>query len=292
MKVQNVLFATDFSRSADAAQDAGMEIASQFDAQFHVFHALELPLPIFEPYGVGVPDSFLAESRESARKNLDRVLDEVRARGLTGENSLGEVPAAIAIADYAEKVSADLVVVGTEGHMGIKHILIGSVAEGVVRSAPCSVVVSRGTLAAATGPVVVGIDFSDCAREALEGACEIADQLGADLHMVHAANTVPLLSGPYGVPAPTDFYNSILQDARTRLAELAAGCAIKGNVTTEVSTAPAQHALSEVARQRDARLVVVGSRGLTGIKHLVLGSVAERTVRHAPCSVWVVRRTH
>lgn len=292
MQIHHVLLATDFSKSSDAAQQTAMELATRFDARFSVFHALELPLQILEPFGAGMPDAFLADSRTNARKQLQQVMDDACSRGLDASCDIGDAPAPLAIAEHVRKIGADLVVVGTEGHTGLQHLVLGSVAEGTVRNAPCSVLASRGGLVSGTGPVVVGVDFSEPAGEALQGACEIADRLGADLHLVHAANTARLLPGPYGAPPPVDFFDVILGDAKRQLAEVSAGCTIRAKLTSEVSTAPPQHALAEVARKRGARLVVVGSRGLTGIKHLVLGSVAERTVRHAPCSVWTVRPTH
>ena len=289
MEIRNVLFATDFSDCAAKAQEAAFDIAERFGAKLHIVHALEVPLPIFEPYAVAVPDRFLAEARKGAGEKLDAVMAAARKRGLDGTSALGEVPAAFAIKERAADIEADLVVVGTEGHTGLRHVFLGSVAEGVVRTAPCSVLTSRGSIDDADGPIVVGTDFSESSGAAIEAACELAETLGRSLHLVHSAPTTPPMVGPYEVAVPMDFHDAVVREAKAKLESVAGECKIRGQVTCEVSPVPAHVAIPEIADKLDSPLVVVGSRGLTGLKHLVLGSVAERTVRHAPCSVWTQR---
>lgn len=289
MQLRNILFATDFSESAELGQAAAFELADRFSSKLHVFHALEVPLPIFEPYTVAVPEAFISEARKGATEKLGAIVDAARVRGIEGTSALGAVPAPFDISEQARKVDADLVVIGSEGHTGIKHFLLGSVAEGTVKGAPCSVLAVRGSLAPPITTLVVGIDFFPEAQSALDAACELADQLGANLHLVHAAKTTPPLIGREEIAVPTAFYDSVMREAERRISEAAAACRIKGTVSTEVSTAPAQVALSEVAERLDAELIIIGSHGRTGIKHLLLGSVAERTVRHAPCSVLTFR---
>ncbi len=289
MKIRNILIATDFSESAAVAQSAAFEIAKRFDAKVHAFHALEVPLPIFEPYSVSVPDAFIAETRKMAKEKLQEVVQAAESLGVECSPALGAIPAPTDIADHARTVNAELVVVGTEGHTGIRHFFLGSVAEGTIKGAPCSVLVARGPLDATLETVVVGTDFSSEAQSALDTACEIANQFHADLHLVHAADTAPALTGQYEISMPTPYYESVMAAARKRIAALAETCRVNGTVSTEVSTVPAAVALPEAAERLGAGLIVVGSQGRTGAKHLLLGSVAERTVRHAPCSVWTVR---
>ena len=289
MEIRNVLFATDFSECAAKAQETAFDVAERFGAKIHIVHALEVPLPIFEPYAVAVPDRFLAEAREGAGAKLDAVMEAARGRGLDGTSALGEVPAAFAIKERAADIDADLVVVGTEGHTGLRHVFLGSVAEGVVRTAGCSVLTARGSIDDGDGPIVVGADFSEAGERAVAAACELAETLGRSLHLVHSAPTTPPMVGPYEVAVPIDFHDAVIREAKSKLEAVAAECEIRGQVTCEVSPVPAHVAIPEIADKLGAPLVVVGSRGLTGLKHLVLGSVAERTVRHAPCSVWIVR---
>jgi nucleotide-binding universal stress UspA family protein len=201
---------------------------------------------------------------------------------------LGIEGGAHAIIARAAAVDADLILVGTHGRGGLAHLFLGSVAERVVRSAPCSVFVARG---AADLPkrIVVGIDLSEAASAVLAAASEIARRTGAELALVHALEiSVPFVNA-YQISEPNAVVTAAFESASRQLAEFAASCDTGSKVTTEVVSEPPAVALAGAAASRSADLVVVGSRGLTGLRHALLGSVAERTLRHAPCSVWVVR---
>jgi nucleotide-binding universal stress UspA family protein len=93
----------------------------------------------------------------------------------------------------------------------------------------------------------------------------------------------------YQISEPDPIITAACESARSQLAELESACGADKKVRSEVISEPPSIALSGAAEANEADLIVVGSRGLTGLKHALLGSVAERTLRHAPCSVWVVR---
>jgi nucleotide-binding universal stress UspA family protein len=291
-KLRKLLVAVDFSETSERALSAALELGHRYAAEVHLVHALEVPLPIFEPYAVAVPPSFVTDARQSAEEKLARAAARVKEAGLSGTSHLGDVPAGRAVAARAREIGADLVVVGTHGHTGFKHVLLGSVAESTVRESPCSVLTVKGQGAPAFSPrvIVVGVDFSDPSAEALAAAAELAREFGAVLHLVHALDLrIPFVT-PYEVAVPDAFLESARQAALDRLGALvdekrAAGLDVKAHL----ASAPPASALSEVAEQIQADLVVTGSRGLTGLKHVILGSVAERTLRHASCSVLTVK---
>jgi nucleotide-binding universal stress UspA family protein len=292
IRPRTILVAVDFSESSNRALEAALGLAERFSAKVHLIHALEVPLPIFEPYAVSVPAAFLAEARKAAQQKLDAALEKVREKGVAGTATLGEVPAASAVASRADEIGADLVVVGTRGHTGLKHILLGSVAERTVHDAHCSVLTVKADGEPSFPPkaIAVGVDFSDPAAAALAAARELATEFGAKLHLVHALDLrIPFVT-PYEVSVPDAFIESARESAKEKLDALCQE-ARKGGVAAEghlVSAAPAS-ALSEAAKQIGVDLLVTGSRGLTGLKHVVLGSVAERTLRYAPCSVLTVK---
>ncbi len=138
-EVNSVLVATDFSESAQPAVDAAIMIAERFDAQLHVVHAFQTPVPIVSPYEVVVPEGFLEQARGATAANLRAVVEKISSQGLDAISHLTEVPAAPAIVRLAETLDVDLIVVGTRGNTGLKHVLLGSVAERTIRLAPCSV---------------------------------------------------------------------------------------------------------------------------------------------------------
>ena len=128
-EVRSVLVATDFSKSAGPAIDAAVAIAKKFGAQLHVVHAFLTPVPLVSPYEVVVPDGFLDQARDSAAKSLRAVVEKISAEGIEATSHLTEVPAAPSIVRLAEELGVDLIVVGTRGNTGLKHVLLGSVAE-------------------------------------------------------------------------------------------------------------------------------------------------------------------
>jgi nucleotide-binding universal stress UspA family protein len=287
---KRILVATDFSEQGTKAFDAALALAVRSKAELHVIHALEVALPLFEPYAVVVPADWIGEARRLAQEKLAKALAAVKAKGLSGTTHLGDVPAAHAIAERAKELSADLVVVGTHGHTGLKHVLLGSVAERTVEYAPCSVWTVKGPRPGAElRTIVVGTDFSAAGSEALATAATWAKDAGAKLHVVHALQIPTPLIAPYEVAIPEGVIEGARQEADRQLQQAAK--TVSGvSVTTELSTTPAHAALVDAAERVSADLIVTGSRGHTGLKHALLGSVAERTLRYAPCSVLTVRK--
>ena len=138
-EVNTVLVATDFSENALPAVDAAITVAKRFGAELHLVHAFQTLAPIVSPYAVVVPDGFLEQARDSASRSLRTIQEKILSEGLTVTTHLTEVPAAPAIARLAAELDVDLVVMGTRGNTGLKHIVLGSVAERTIRLAPCSV---------------------------------------------------------------------------------------------------------------------------------------------------------
>ena len=138
--------------------------------------------------------------------------------------------------------------------------------------------------------LLVPIDFSAHSLGALERACDLAREFDAALHLLHCYEIPTPGLEQYRIALPETVWERIHAGAEQWLAALAEKTAAAGlRVTSEVSAEAPGHAIVEVARRVDADIVVLGTRGTTGVKHFLLGSVAERTVRTAPCNVLVVK---
>jgi nucleotide-binding universal stress UspA family protein len=146
--------------------------------------------------------------------------------------------------------------------------------------------------------VVVGIDFSESSTLALDEAFRIAtEQPGAELHVVHVASelgpTLKLeLAGDDVRSVDAHEASEIL---KTHVHERARACKAAGlpapdKIVTQVRVGGASEQVVRAAAELDADLIVVGTHGRTGVRRLLLGSVAENVVRHAGCAVFVVRR--
>jgi len=286
---RKIVVATDFSGSAQRALDVALAIAARGKAEIHLVHALEVPRAVFSPYAMAIPDDLISGAREAARKLLEAAAARVRERGISVATTLASVPAGASLAGVAKEVGADLVVVGSRGHTGLARIALGSVAENTVQQSPVSVLTVRGEGHADTPKViVVGVDFSPHAERAVAVAADWARAFGAQLHLVNGLElTMPFLA-PYEVTVPAALIDESYADARKRLAAIAETLRDVDVQTTVLSAAP-HDALDTVAERVKADLIVTGSRGLRGLKHALLGSVAERTLRHAPCSVLTVK---
>ncbi len=142
--IRKILVAVDFSEHSELVVDAALEMARKFGAELDVVHAIHLPVPVAVPYGITMPTTYLNEARKAAGQRLQAVADRIREQGITGGAHLREVPAAPSIVETAEEIGADLIVMGTHGHTGLKHVVLGSVAERTLRTAPCSVLTVKG----------------------------------------------------------------------------------------------------------------------------------------------------
>jgi len=146
--------------------------------------------------------------------------------------------------------------------------------------------------------IVVGTDGSDTAKIAVQHATELARLGGGTLHIVHAYQDVSLglaaLSAGSGGPVvDLDRLNSGLADNGTNVLEAAkaAANAVGVNVETHLVRSDPADALVGVAGNIAADLLVVGNRGMSGVKRFVLGSVPNRISHHTPCSLLIVHTT-
>ncbi len=144
IRLQRILLPTDFSTYSAAATKYACEFATKFDAELHVLHTLEVHLSSTPDFGIGLDlPQYLQESRAAAEKPLATVLDPQWAAGRKVVLAVVEGSPKVEIVRYARQHDIDLIVLATHGRSGLAHVLIGSVAENVVRTAPCPVLTVR-----------------------------------------------------------------------------------------------------------------------------------------------------
>jgi nucleotide-binding universal stress UspA family protein len=144
--IKKILVATDFGPASETALNYGRALALQFDASLHVLHVIHtVAVTAATEYGfAGLPLEYEAEIAGSARKRTEESLTEEDRRLLSAKAAVVQhsTPAA-AIVEYAATNHVDLIVVGTHGRGALGHLFMGSVAERVVRTAPCPVLAVR-----------------------------------------------------------------------------------------------------------------------------------------------------
>jgi nucleotide-binding universal stress UspA family protein len=141
--VHTILVPVDFSAHSAHAFGFALDLARQCQATLHVLHCLPLQPALVAPYGIVMPADLEQSCREAAVKRLEELADKASAAGVDAEVHESAAIPSEAILGFADDVGADLIVMGTRGLSGLAHVLIGSVADRVIRSASCPVVTLR-----------------------------------------------------------------------------------------------------------------------------------------------------
>ena len=290
-----VLAATDFSETAAAAVDWAVELGRQQGARVELVHAITVP-PSMPGYVPTAGLDFEADLRRAAEARLAETAAGLREKGVEVATSLAPGTPSQVIVQRAEKVSAKAIVIGTRGLTGLRHLLLGSTTQRVVHAARCPVLtVHPGDLGKhrAIRTILVPTDFSRDADLAIHTAHELLAPLERDARLIllHAFN-LPIEYTAYG-PIPTSI--TYLQDtgleAERRLYETAQPLQREGlAIETLAREGDPAHVIADEAEKRGADLIAMGTRGQSGLRHLLIGSTAERVVEYAPCPVMTIRR--
>lgn len=139
LSVNRILAAADFSETSDKAFDYALSLAKVFDAEVVVLHILQEPI-LYQPT---TAQSYRDEFERKMQGNLDAMLQRHTCEGVNVTTAMKQGAPFVEIIQFAEAEKCDMIVLGTHGHGPIQHLLMGSVAEKVVRKAKCPVLVVR-----------------------------------------------------------------------------------------------------------------------------------------------------
>jgi nucleotide-binding universal stress UspA family protein len=294
MTFKKIMVAVDFSPASNEAMRVATRIANDANAELVVVHSWYVPglVTALEPLELATPQ-LIQRIADTAQSKLDEAValaSELGATRVTGKLLAG--PPWVRLTEFLdEDPDLELAIVGAHGHSAVERFLIGSVAERLVRHAPCSVLVTRtaGKPELFTD-VLCPVDFSDNTHLAARLAARLVQPGGSGLTLLHVVEAPVAFSGeafPPGLLADLD------KSAARALEGLAAEArAMTGQpVITRTRLGSASSQTLAVLENGAAGfdLVVMGSHGRTGIRRALLGSVAERIVRNAGCSVLVAR---
>jgi nucleotide-binding universal stress UspA family protein len=146
MLVQRVLVPIDFSATADRALEYAIALTQQLQARLTLLHVLDLTPSAMGEMTAGVATTYLDDLETDAQQLLQASLERVQRAGLQGDCLLIPGTPAQAIMDVAGEQRIDLIIMGTHGRTGLAQVFLGSVAEHVVRQAPCPVLVMRKSM--------------------------------------------------------------------------------------------------------------------------------------------------
>ena len=138
-RFKRILVPIDFSAHSTAAFEVAVEIARAFDSKIRLLHCYQIQPGGISPYGIAIPSSYFAEIRDAAARQLAEWQEEHVPTGIAVDSSMTSDTPSESIIAAAKEIGADLIVMGTRGLSGFKHVMLGSVAERTVRLAPCPV---------------------------------------------------------------------------------------------------------------------------------------------------------
>jgi nucleotide-binding universal stress UspA family protein len=280
--LKRLLVATDLSSRAEKALARAVRLVEEHGATLSVVHILTGAL------GNKTERLRIASQIE---KDLLRNLEDLslKKKALVSVRVLSGTPF-VEIIRQARQETADLIIVGAHGKDFMKDLLLGTTTEKIVRKGDRSVLVVNQAPHSSYSRVLVGVDFSDNSRRALELALRLAPH--AEFHVLHVySGSAGMLRGA-GV---TDegilrYQRQVAKDARQQMnAFLETVHRGRKRITREVWNGQPRREITKIAKVFRADLIAVGTAGRAGIPYILLGSVAEHVMREARCDVLVVR---
>jgi nucleotide-binding universal stress UspA family protein len=293
IQIANVLCPVDFSEVSRHALDHAAAIAGWYEARLHVLHvfqnrpAMDLPPMVLEDRERECLVGRLHEFVAPLPRNLPLELSVREASDIHRE-----------ILAQAESVRADLLVIGSHGRSGVDRLLLGSVAEKIIRRTrrPVMVVPARAPDVPPDAPVhferiLCAVDFSDGSKRALEYAINMAEEADARLTVLHVIEVPPeLQTNPLSADFDVARLRAVAEAASLRRLRELIPAAAGGYCTLEsaVREGAAYREILKEAVERAADLIVMGVRGRGAIDLLVFGSNTARVTRTAVCPVLIV----
>jgi nucleotide-binding universal stress UspA family protein len=290
MGFKKIVVPVDFSEFSDKAVEYAIFLAEKFCAELILLHAVVLFQEDFdEKEQLQAYEEIIKKKEREIRKQLDSRCLNVEERGIPISSLLIRgFSEADSIIDYIADKDFDLVVMGTHGHTGLKKIILGSVAERVVRLSPVPVLTLHKDFSKKEiKKILVPVDFSDYSKTATQRAITVAREFNAALNFLHVVEmeahpeyyTIsfdPILKAnpelKDRITANMTRFTGIPQDEATYAVN-------EGKVYKEIKT---------YADTNQVDLIVMATRGMSEIEHFLVGSNSERVVRIAPCPVLTI----
>jgi nucleotide-binding universal stress UspA family protein len=278
----NILAATDFSETAERANDFARELSRTFQAQLHLLHVIViLDDPHIEENLRHRLEELVASGDEARRRDLENGANDQPGFEVTPHMVRGLAPAEV-IVETASNLGCELIVMGTHGRKGLSHLLLGSVAERVVRTSKVPVLTVRANAdieLPEVPKILVPHDFSEASATAVQQAAVWADALGAEITLLHVVEPV-VYPEFYSVDVLSDDLMERLVERSERALGKAAEDLLGGtNARVQVEVGRAANTIVDYADPGRYDAVVMATRGLSGLEQVLIGSVAESVLR-------------
>lgn len=300
--IKNILVPIDFSRMSIQGIETAKRLGRRFGAAIHVAHVYQPAYPAgfmgpAEAWGQ-LPVSF---EEETSKQQLKTVAGRCGLSPGDKTHLRKGAPVFDVICSLAAEIPADLLVVPTRASRGIKRFFLGSTAERLVQHCPCPVLIGRKSAAQLpmdlpAGPalridkILVPADFSSCSLEGLRYAIQFAQKFVAKIAVLHVLDLG--YSQPIDSHASYDltrYARAALKDAQAQMRKfvrLVKFGRVRFDTALVIGTPVEQ--ISDFALVQDVDLIITATHGLTGFRHILIGSIAEHLVRQSRVPILVV----
>jgi nucleotide-binding universal stress UspA family protein len=288
-----ILVPLDGSTLAEQSLPCAQALARAGGSRLVLLSAIAPTETWLEAAGVYTPDRHLQEEADAAK----RYLDSVSARLPSDLVAVAEVAwgkAAEVISEAAEKHDSPLIVMTSHGRSGIPRMVMGSVANEVLRTATQPVLVVRASEEARQdcplSPIVVALDGSSFSEQALPYAEDLAARLDAEIVLVRAVEPPAAIYAAEAIPSAAPYLAEVEEEAKRYVRKHAYALAEKGLRTRFAShTGYPADAIVDVSKDVGAGLLVLTTHARAGIARWMLGSTTDAVLRNAPCPCLVIR---
>ncbi len=283
-----ILVPHDFSPHSDAALASARSLAAAVGGEVRILHVAPPPQAFPAGLELSVSEEWSDEWSSKARGLLEKAVREVSDHRIQASSELVEDGSVVAeaIADSASRWDASVIVMGSHGYSGLEVGLLGSTTEKIVgiASIPVLTVKADHALGDSLQQILVPTDFSGESRQAVAVAGKLARAYGAEVELLHVYEHVP--PAFLDIPIPNHDREKIREAARQEIHNEMKSLEEQGVKTSfQVTVGNAAREIVERAESNASGLIVMGTRGRTRFRKLLLGSVATRVARYAHCPV-------
>ncbi len=288
-QLKAILVGVDFSECSRCALEQAVRLARRHDAALRIIHVM--------------PPPFLNSTDETLQRTLDELRGRMREDAIAlladwaGEADappghsrevIQGVPLDVLLAE-SRSGEADLLVLGVTGDSLLPNGA-GTLAAKCVRKAGTKVMLVKASHAQPFRRIVACVDFSEASREVVAQAWRVAGQDRAEVHLLHVFQPEwRVWTSMTELPALGDFEKSYRAILEGNLRQFAAASPEANPIVSVCPGKTHGHGIAEYCRSVNADLVILGSKGQTNLKYVLLGSTVERLLKEIPSSVLVVR---
>jgi nucleotide-binding universal stress UspA family protein len=292
--IQKILFPTDFSDTSSAALGHALMLAHRFDAVLTMLHAAA-PNETAKDLRFPEVDPATDEFEDTLAEQLAQIVGAEPSRKIRLERVVHRNPDPVEeICSFSTSNNIDLIIMGTHGRTGLRHLLSSSVTEHVVRSANCPVMTVKACKqpaeAAPYFDILVPVDFSPYSQKALRYGRTLAHAFEANLHLLHVLDQ-PIHPAHYGLGDDVliRLNPEVQRRSQEELERLVSQLGAEVRCQTHVREGRAYSEIVRFVQEEECDLVVMGTHGLSGLEHFLLGGTTEKVMRHALCPVLAVK---